>query len=356
MRIAMDVTSACEQRHTGIGRYAVSLHAELAPLTRTRGHQLRPLCRLSRWRKQRFFPAPSGLFVDSFAPPFSGYDIFHSTGVRLPTWGKARLLATVHDVFHLFEESAAWAAPGFRERTCGFYRDTAQRAGRMIADSASTRRDWVERVGYPAELVDVVHLGVDPGFAPQPREVIRPRLEALGVPADYALFVGAWAKRKNIPRMIAAFARSSVGQDLALVIAGPPAEDEVAVRAAIAAVSPRTRVILLDFPADADLRLLYAGAGVFLFATLYEGFGLPILEAMASGCPVVTADCGSAPEVAGGHAAVADPRQEDAITAALELALRRTAGQHNAARLHAGTFTWRRCAEQTLASYARLLE
>jgi glycosyltransferase involved in cell wall biosynthesis len=356
MRVAMDVTPACNRQLTGIGRYVVAMHGELAPLARAQGHGLRAMCRLSRWRKRGSFPAGCGLFIDGVPPLLHRYDIFHSTGVRLPGWNGPRLLATVHDVFHLFEESAAWAAPGFRERTCAFYRATAARAGRMIAVSASTKRDWVERVGFPAERVDVIHLGVDPGFRPQPRAAIQARLGALGVAGPYALFVGAWAVRKNIPRMIAAFARSGSGRDLSLVIAGPPAEDEAAVRAAIAAVSARTRVILLDFPADADLRLLYAGASVFLFPTLYEGFGLPIVEAMASGCPVVTADRGAAPEVAGGHAVLADPTSEEAIAAAIDLAVTRSPAQGEAARQHAASFTWRRCAEQTLATYGRLME
>lgn len=334
-------------------RYAVALARELAALE---GLAVRPMCRFSRWRKRTSFPMPCGLFLDRVRPILRRYDLFHATGVRLPAWSRPPLVATVHDVFHLLDHSRSWGGGGFRERTQGFYHDTAGRAARMIAVSESTRRDWIERLAFPAERIDVAHLGVDPGFAPRPQAEIAPVLAALGVPQDYLLYVGAWAIRKNLPRMVRAYQRCAAGGDLALVIAGPPAEDEAAVRAAISALPPGRRVVLLDYPSDEQIRVLYAGAAALLFATLYEGFGLPILEAMSSGCPVVAADCGAAPEIAGGHAALADPGDEEAIAAAIGRALAMSPPQRAAARAHAAAFTWRRCAESTLRCYQRVAE
>ena len=165
------------------------------------------------------------------------------------------------------------------------------------------------------------------------------------------LFVGESSPRKNLVRLIQAFTRSSVSKDCVLVIAGAV---DPAVRQWLAewrATAPEARLQLTGYVADGDLPALYAGARAFLFPSLYEGFGLPIIEAMACGVPVLIGHQGAGPEVAGPHAVVVDPYDVESITAGIARVASVSARELEAARRHAQTFSWEQCAQQTLAAY-----
>ncbi|MBA3521658.1 MAG: glycosyltransferase family 4 protein [Gemmatimonadales bacterium] len=229
-----------------------------------------------------------------------------------------------------------------------------RRANRIIADSAHTAGDLVRIAGVPASRIDVVHLGVDPIYFLPPTAKLDtgPWGEA-----PYVLAVGGVSPRKNGRRVIDAFTRwrSRGGARLSyrLLITGKSLDPAFA-----GAGSPDLPdgVSLLGHVDDAMLHALYAGAKVLLFPAIYEGFGLPIVEAMASGTPVVTSRTGSAPEAAGGAAVLVDPFDVEAIASGLELATR----PDEQARLRAlgprwaERFTWERTAIQTGEIYRAL--
>jgi glycosyltransferase involved in cell wall biosynthesis len=204
----------------------------------------------------------------------------------------------------------------------------ARRARRVLTVSERTRRDLVARYGIPAERVVVTPNGVDPAFGPG--DGARPR--------DYLLFVGAVQERKD--PLAAAAAAAEVG--LPLVVAGP-AKDE-----RLARELGRRGVDLRGYVPQAELAELYRGAACLLLPSRFEGFGLPVLEAMASGTPVAAADEPALREVAGDAAVYAPPdRLADAIRTALAERDARAAAGLERAR----AFTWEECARRTLAAY-----
>jgi glycosyltransferase involved in cell wall biosynthesis len=351
MKIAFDVTPTCSVHRSGVGRYVVSLADALCAA----GADLRPWCRLSRWRKRGLVHRPTGTGLNWFQgrawPLWTGCDVVHGTDVRTPARRCARV-ATIHDVFHLLPDSARWSTPAFAKRARRHYAEAVALNHLLIAVSESTRQDLIRLLGAdPARVVAIPH-GIDPRFAPCAAEALRARLK---LPPRYVLFVGALAIRKNVPGLIRAWAASRLSEDHALVLAGQPSDDAEAVAAAIRDHARGAGVIRLDYVADADLPALYSGAAVFAFPSFGEGFGLPVLEAMACGVPVATSAAGSLAEVAAGHGVTAAPQDPQAFARALEQAAALPSSARAAARAHAASFTWAATAQQTITAYALAL-
>ena len=273
-------------------------------------------------------------------------------------------IVTCHDLIPLVL-AKQYLAPIPGARMFQWLRDVARyrTARRVIAISHATRKDLIEHVGVAPERIDVVHSGVDharfsASVAPGEREQLTARLgpELAG---PYLLGLGASDVRKNLPLLVRAFARSGVAQDLKLVFAGPISEKQRArLQEAAQATGVAPRVLILGYIDDALLVALYHHCLAYIFPSSYEGFGLPILEAMACGAPVLTSTLSALGEVAG-DAALTLPAIElgllaDGITriasdAALRASLRERGLEHVKA------FTWERCAKQTLSCYERAL-
>jgi glycosyltransferase involved in cell wall biosynthesis len=221
-----------------------------------------------------------------------------------------------------------------------------RRADRFIAVSRYTADDLVRRAGVPASKIDVVYHGLDPVFATSTRGGSKST-------EPYVLAVGGVSPRKNTRRLIEAFvrwrARGGHRATFRLLITGTSLDPEFMQNGATLPEG----VSLLGYVQKAELPGLYAGAAVFLYPGIYEGFGLPIIEAMACGAPVVTAETGAAPEVAGGAAILVDPFHVESIQAGLERAIL----PEEAARLRelgwqqARKFEWNAAAAATLDAY-----
>jgi glycosyltransferase involved in cell wall biosynthesis len=233
------------------------------------------------------------------------------------------------------------------------------RADVLLADSESTRRDLIELLRVPEDRVFVVYAGVEARFRPEPDPDDAARRQRYALERPYILSVGTLQPRKNYRRLIQAFHRlaQEYGVSHDLVIAGGKGWLYDDVYATIDALRLEGRVRVLGFVDDDDLPALYRGADAFAFPSLYEGFGIPVLEAMGCGTPVVTSNVSSLPEVAGDAALQVPPDDVDALADALwrsisDTALRqvhRTRGFEQVAR-----FTWRRAAEDLLGVYARI--
>jgi len=340
------------QRHGGVSRYFAELIAALQELpgfearlpafysdneylrTRktllTRGH-FKGKERLMSWLNM---PAATGALSGEF-------DVFHPTYYRPYFLGRLKrpFVLTVHDMIH-----EVFSGEHVREDgTSGAKRLLCQRASRIIAVSQNTKRDLCRLLDVREERVTVIHHATRLQYDGAPR-IQRER---------YLLYVGARSGYKNFPRFLLAAAPvlARLGGSLVCVGGGPfTAEEASMVRSA----GLGTRLVHRESSSASALANLYHFADALCYPSLYEGFGLPLLEAFACGCPVAASDSSSIPEVAGSAALLFDPRSVESITAALEQvvadqALRTRLVAAGTARL-AG-FSWAEAARRTLAVY-----
>ena len=264
-----------------------------------------------------------------------GVDLLHSLASTAPLWGRFARVVTVHDLIYArFPD----AHSGLRDKGMRLLVPAgARRADRVIADSLSTREDLVELAGIGRERIDVVPLGLGTPrrAAPLGEGEVRARFE-LG---DRAVALSLSAKRphKNLGALIDALALIPTARRPLLVIPGYPTwhEQELVQRARAAGVSADVR--LLGWLAGPELEGLWALAKAFVFPSLYEGFGLPVLEAMARGVPVACSNASSLPEVAGDAALLFAPHDTAAIADALQRLLFDPAEARATARARAGT-------------------
>ncbi len=232
-----------------------------------------------------------------------------------------------------------------------------RRADRIMTISECSKRDIVRLYGVPAEKVTVTMLAADMSFCPVPAGL--PGRLVTDLPRPYILNVGTLEPRKNLDGLLRAFAAARrQGLPHTLVIAGARGWGKSRLAPLVAQLGLADAVLFTGFVADEDLPHLYVGADFFIYPSLYEGFGLPPLEAMACGTPVITTNVSSLPEVTGDAALLVDPRSEAELAAAmLRLAgdsqLRQDLRERGLAR--AKEFSWQRTVSETLAVYRELL-
>jgi glycosyltransferase involved in cell wall biosynthesis len=286
----------------------------------------------------------------------AGCDLVHSLASTAPARGRFVRVTTIHDLNYLMVPDAHFGVRGLGMRV--LVPLAARTTHRVIADSASTRDDLVERLRVPAGKVDVVPLGLGQpaAAAPTPPSELRARL-ALD---DRQVVLSLSAKRphKNLRGLLDAAVRLEPGRRPVLVLPGYPTPHEAELRAHAEAVGIAGDVRWLGWTSPEDVEGLFAISAAFVFPSFYEGFGLPVLEAMARGVPVACSDRASLPEIAGDAALLFDPADPAAIAAALERLLTDRAESERlraAGRARAATFTWERTAEGVLASYERAL-
>jgi glycosyltransferase involved in cell wall biosynthesis len=282
-----------------------------------------------------------------------GADVFHATNYAAPRTRGTPLVLTVHDLALLrFPELGTPALRRLVQRVGA----NAAGARRIIADSESTARDLRELVGIDAAKIRVVYPGCDDRFMEPVDASARARVgKRYGIVSPYVLHVGTLEPRKNLERLVRAFARARTRHALPhrLVLCGPRGWGSEALQRLLEAPDLADCVRWIGAAAREDLPALYAGATLFVYPSLYEGFGFPPLEAMACGTPVLTANVASLPEVVGDAAVLIDPRDEAALADSIGRMLQDAdlASLAAAGRARARQFTWQRCARDTLAVY-----
>lgn len=288
--------------------------------------------------------------------PRQGVDLVHSLANTGPTWGRFARVQTVLDLLYMMVPEAHFGLRGLGMRV--LVPAAARRSHRVITISQSTRRDLIDRLHLPGEKIDVVPVGLGTRFAGRPlaEHELRRRL-GLG-DRTVALSVSTKRAHKNLMRLLEAHALIPSGERPLLVLPGYPTPHEDELRRRAGALGIEDDVLFLGWLSPEELEGLYAAAALFVFTSLYEGFGMTVLEAMARGVPVACGAASAVPEVAGDAALLFDPESPEQIAEAMRSLLRDGALRDRlaeAGRARAEQFSWERTARETVDSYRRAL-
>lgn len=371
MRIGYDITPLSSAR-TGVGHYCFSLLKNL--LAFEKKHQYlgfasgtRPpiLDELEGALAYRRIPLPTRFMhhvwtslrvprVDTF---LGVVDVFHATNYFVPPMRRARTVVTVHDLAILVHPE--WCSPKIRRFFPKQIARCIREADAVLACSESTKLDAVRLLGVDPTRIAVVYEGIDETLVPMERENAARHVHSrYGVSSPYLLFVGTIEPRKNITGLLRAFSKIRDEMPHKLVLVGGKGWYREDVEAVARELGVGERVSFVGYVSShAELAAFYSAADLFVFPSLYEGFGLPILEAMACGCPVITADNSSMPEIAADAALCVNANDDMAIAEAVQRVLgdptlRESLVSRGFER--AKEFSWRKCAEATMNVYERL--
>jgi glycosyltransferase involved in cell wall biosynthesis len=359
-RLAVDARTGTEQyswellsalgqidRHNRYSLYCNQPPAALPPLPAS--FTLRPMPLRRAWSHGR-------LSLEMLRRP---PDVLFVPAHALPLAPGPRSVVTIHDLGFLHHPEAHTRIQRLYYRI--FTRLSARRATEIIAISQATRRDLEHFYGTPASKINVIYHGVHPRFRPiDDRAVIDAALQRYAIRAPYLLFISTIQPRKNVARLIAAFAqaRARLGPacDLRLVLAGKRGwlTEQIERRAGELGIAEAVQFV--GYVADADLPALLSGALAYVVPSLYEGFGMTVLEAQACGAPVLASNVSSLPEVVGAAGLLVDPRDITAIADGIE---RLASDAELRAELrarglrHVAGWTWQRTARETLAVLER---
>ena len=359
MRILFDARVLGNQMH-GIARYCQNLLQQL--LAEDQGHEYWVLIGRSEIQN-RFSPSVPVRWIETRTPLYSlqeqlsipyrmrgeAFDLFHSPTYTIPLLFSTKGIITIHDLIHLLFPKDY----GFRHRLYYslFVRRAVSRCAKIFTVSEHSKKDIITLLkGHDRQIV-VTPNGLDPQWAPQPSDA--GFMDRHGLHKGYLLFVGNPRPHKNFSRVLAAFNNLILedGYEGKLVAVGVDPRDLPG--------GSREQVVFLPVSNDQELRLLYSGADLLVAPSLYEGFGLPVLEAMACGCPVLIGNQGALPEVAGEAGMAVDPYQVSAILEGMKKVLhdkdlcRRMREQ---GIKQAAGYTWERTARIVLETYASLTE
>ena len=340
MRIGLDATYSIDSALSGVGVYS----REILEGTAASGFAERWdwFYRSQRYWRVRSHPCLRGvtrrLLTDSWGNRSA--DIFHGLNQRLPRKRFRRQIATFHDLFVL---SGEYSTPEFRERFAEQAREAAAGADLIIAVSRFTADQVEALLGYPASRIRVVHHGVSPRIIPR---VAREKV---------VLCVGAIQRRKNQAGLVRAFA--ALPSDWTLVLAGSQGFAAQDTLSEVERSPARGRIRLTGYLSEAELSAWYGRAGIFAFPSFDEGFGMPVLEAMAAGIPVITSNRSALPEIAGNAAILVSPDRDEELAEAL----RTIASDDDTrdrlialGRARVSGFNWTRAVSETLAVYGRV--
>ncbi|MEA3375162.1 MAG: glycosyltransferase family 1 protein [Chloroflexota bacterium] len=287
-----------------------------------------------------------------------GLDLLHSPDFIPPAFGYGQSVITIHDLNFLYYPRFLTAES--RRHYNEQIEWAVERADHILADSQATKTDLTSVLNVPSEKITVVHLAADPSFRVVPDVEAAQTAERYALEPGFLLFVGTLEPRKNVPGLLRAYRilldERVTAEPLVLVGGKGWLYEEIFDQVEVLELSEQVR--FLDRVPDADLPGLYGAASVLASPSFYEGFGLPALEAMSCGTPVVVADRASLPEVVGGAGILVDPEDPEDIARALkcvltEEPLRARMAERGLER--ASGFSWSRVAEETLNVYRQVL-
>jgi len=310
----------------------------------------------SHWPTSR---AAARVLWEQLAQPWAlhriGADLVHAPAFVGPLFAPCPTVITIHDLsFIRFPELFR---PANRLYLTTMTRLSARRARRLIAVSAHAAAETAQLLGVPPERIDVVYHGVDPIFRPLPADKVAAFRQRHGLPEQFVLCVGTLEPRKNQTRLVEAFARIHDSQVKLVLVGGKGwLYDELFAR--VKALGLSNEIIFPGYAMNDELPLWYNAASILAYPSLYEGFGLPVLEAQACGTPVLTSNVSSLPEAAGDAALTIDAYDVEALATELERLLTDEPLRHELRErglTHARQFTWPHTAQETARVYHRAL-
>jgi glycosyltransferase involved in cell wall biosynthesis len=370
MRILIDFTQIPVQK-AGVGVYARNLLLELVradcghgyyflvqdddpELLVTGREHVHCISVPARWSRI----LPFRFVLEQFYIPYLALkyhiDLIHSLHYSFPILAPGKTVVTICDLtFFLFPE--LHTIPKRFYFRC-FTRLAARLADRLIFISESTRSDFLQRFQVPPERLWTTHMGVEEDFAPATDDLVSQTvLDKYGISRPYILYLGTLEPRKNIPRLLEAFRRIAMSNDgVQLVVAGRKGWYYDDIFSATKQLGLQGRVVFTGFVNEEDKPYLLSSAKVFVYPSLYEGFGIPVLEAMACGVPTVTSNRSSMPEVVGDAVLLVDPTNSDELFAAINRLLsdcQLYSDLQIRGPARAAEFSWSNTARQTLAVY-----
>jgi len=370
VRVAID---ARKLHDFGIGTYIRNLLRELGRLDHTNEYVL-----LSRQAdltvaeqlgpnfRSVLEPSPNYSIREQFHVPWLLHrlkpDVYHAPHYVLPPAVRCRKVVTIHDCIHLMFPQYLPNRAAYAYAKASMW-NAAKRSDRILTVSEASKRDILHFFNVPPEKVDVVYNAIDERFwnAPAEEDIARVR-ERYQLDHGFVLYVGNIKPHKNLVRLIEAFAelrKKSGFDDMKLLIIGDEISKLPALRRAVHSHKLHKHVRFLGYLSDDTLAALYRLAAVFVFPSLYEGFGLPPLEAMASGTPVVTSNVSSLPEVAGDAAVLVDPYDPHAIMDGIRRVLTDSSLAAELRRkgpLRAREFSWERSVQRTRRLYEEVAQ
>ncbi len=283
-------------------------------------------------------------------------DIVHYPATYGYKLGKVPHITTIHDL--AFLENPDWFPIHYQ----WFYRkrveETIKFSQRIITDSHFSANEIQKYYGIGKNVIDVIYLGVSDFFKPQPQEQIKLVKQKYNLPEKYILYAGTLEPRKNLHSLINAW--SSIADKIQhnLVIVGRTGWKTHLIEEAIQKSKYSNRIHRLGYITDTDFPVIISGADIFVYISFYEGFGLPLLEAMACGTPIISSHYGSIPEILGNNALLVDPYNTEQIAETIYLLCKDDEKRQLLARegiLHATKFTWSKTAQETIETYKKCL-
>lgn len=285
--------------------------------------------------------------------------LFHATDHHIPLIRGVPTIATIMDLIPLLHPE--WIKQDLKRLKSWLFATSIHRADHIITISEHSKQDMIRHLGIEPERISVTSLGVDPVYferieAPQ-RDAV---LQKHGLKPGFFLFVGTLQPRKNLPRVLAAFQQlpEAVRKEHPLVIVGRDGWSNEALLPQLEALQQRGEGRWLSYLPQSEVLALLQSAGALVFASLYEGFGLPVIEAFAAQCPVIASNTTSLPEVAGDAAWAVDPTSVESISAAMMEVLEPSDEREQKIQrglLRAQQYSWQACAQQTLEVYRKVL-
>ena len=340
MRIALDATYSLGDALSGVGVYSRELMNGLAASGFAEGWDW--FYRSPRYWRTLFRKVPPNVRIRLLSSDKGDRTVplFHGLNQRLPELRFPKQIATFHDLFVL---SGDYSTPEFRERFAAQARAAAAAADLIIAVSAFTASQVEHYLNVPSSRIRVIPHGVVPRQIPDiPREKV-------------ILCVGAIQRRKNQAALVHAF--RAAPSDWTLVLAGSNGYEAKAALTEIANSPARDRIKITGYLPDHEIARWYAKASIFAFPSFDEGFGMPVLEAMAAGVPVIAGNRSALPEVCGDAAILVDPANDEELANAIELLTGDEGSRRKmvtSGKIHAGRFRWENAAQATIAVYKEL--
>lgn len=294
-------------------------------------------------------------FVAPLALRALGADLYHGVLNVMPLAGSVPAVVTIHDLSpFLFPQTFRRVN---RAYTRWAIKVACRHARQLIAVSEFTKQEIVRWLHVPAERITVTHNGVDARFAPPDPAALAAFRQRAGLPEQFLLFIGTLEPRKNLPTLLDAYARIAKDTSVPLIIGGGKGwlYDQIFAKAEQLNLGDRIR--FAGYIDDADLPLWYAAATVFTLPSLYEGFGIPLIEAMACGTPVIASTSSSLPEIVGDAGILVSPTDADALGAAMLQLLQSPelrADLRERGLLQARRFSWQTMAQRTVDVYRKV--